>query len=105
MNLLRHEVVIPSLRVNRLLLEVLNELDAAYRAQAVLSEDAESAWEALDVLNDKHEGEIEELLGEIDELKDDVSDLQAEIAEMAHAKKLLEQRLKIYQNLSNGKVD
>lgn len=81
--------VIPSEQVNRILLEVLQELNAAYGA---IKEQEE---EICDLLNGLEEIEWEyvevekEMQDSIEELMADVEDLQADMAELASEKKIV----------------
>ena len=81
--------VIPSEQVNRILLEVLQELNAAYGAIK------EQEDEICDLLNGLEEIEWEyvetekEMQDSIEELMADVEDLQADMAELAREKKIV----------------
>ena len=84
--LLQSDVVIPSKRVNRLLLETLRELDAAYRGQRMLAEANADLADLLDATTASYEGEIEDFMSEINDLQDEVNDLQADLAAMHQEK-------------------
>ena len=80
--LLEYGVVIPSEQVNRLLLEVLIELDTSYHIIRSLGEENDCLIEGIDIIDEKYEGEIENLESRIESLEDDVNDLQADMAVM-----------------------
>ncbi|MBQ3275334.1 hypothetical protein IJH46_02830 [Candidatus Saccharibacteria bacterium] len=84
--LLQSDVVIPSKRVNRLLLETLLELDVAYRGQRTLAEANADLADLLDATTASYEGEIEDFMSEINDLQDEVNDLQADLAAMHQEK-------------------
>lgn len=75
--------VIPSEQVNRILLEVMQELNAAY---IVINEQWDGICDLMDELEEaetEHMDAEEEMLNDIEELKADVEDLQADMAAMA----------------------
>ena len=84
--------VIPSEQVNQILLEVLQELNAAYGA---IKEQEDEICDLLEELEDLEETELEhlgteeEMLNDIEALKADVEDLQADMAELAREKNIV----------------
>ena len=80
--------VIPSESVNRILLEVMQELNVAYCA---IKEQEDVIYNLLDELEEvesEHMAAEEEMLDDIEELRADVEDLQADMAELASSKKI-----------------
>ncbi len=81
--------VIPSEQVNRILLEVLQELNAAYGA---IKEQEDEICDLLNGLEEIEWGYVEteeEMQDGIEELMADVEDLQADMAELASEKKIV----------------
>ena len=81
--------VIPSEQVNRILLEVMQELNAAY---TVINEQWGEICDLMDELEEvetEHMDAEEEMLNDIEELKADVEDLQADMAVLACEKKIV----------------
>ncbi len=86
--LLECDQVIPSESVNRILLEVMQELNVAYRAIKEQEDVICNLLDELEEVESEHMAAEEEMLDDIEELRADVEDLQADMAELASSKKL-----------------
>lgn len=96
-HLLQDGVVIPSEEINKILLEVLKELNDAYHTIRFLNnlnegleEEIEQFVEDIDAISEKHIGEVEGLESHVEDLKEEISDLQADMAMMNRDKEDLE---------------
>ena len=82
MKMLKDGAVLPQVAVNRILLEVLNELDGLYSSRRGWVEKALELRGAIDVVEEKCNGDIETCVAEKNELLGEVDDLHADMADM-----------------------
>ena len=83
MSLLKKGAVLPQAVVNRVLLEVLQELDDLYRSRLGWADKALELQGFAELLDEKTSGEIEALEARNTELGEDLGDIQADIASAA----------------------
>lgn len=107
MSLLKKGAVLPQAVVNRVLLEVLQELDTIYRSRRGWADKALELRGAIDVINEKAIGDAETCDAREADLREENVDLREEIndlhADMADA--YFEQRVTTSQHGSASDLD